>query len=127
MKKLLSGILLFAFSALSLFAQDLSGSWTVKAQIGNRDGTMQLTLTQRSNLSGKVSAGPREYPIEKGSVDSAGIIDIRLGGDKGKLAEAKITGTVDGDRLRLTIQTKKGRGEGIASRSQSWGSGSGSR
>ena len=116
MKNLILGLVL---SALSLFGQDLSGSWTLKAQVEDRDGTMQLSLTQRGNsLSGNVVGSKRDYPIKKGSVDGAGKIEIVLGGNKGALAGAKISGEVEGDHLRFTIQMKRGQGEGIASRSQ---------
>jgi len=119
MKKSILGILLLAINSLSLFGQDLSGNWTVTTQVGGRDGTIQLALTQRGNvLTGKVSGSRREFPIKKGSVDAAGNIEILLGGNKGGLAGAQITGTVEGDHLRLSIQAKKGQGEGIASRSQ---------
>jgi hypothetical protein len=82
-------------------------------------------------LGGAVSAPNRDFPITQGSVDGTGNITILLGdgggkrkggkGNKGKgggLAGAKITGSVDGDHLRLTIQTKNGQGEGIASKAQ---------
>lgn len=116
MNRLVLGLLL---PVLSLLGQDLSGKWTLKTQVGDRSGTMQLELAQRGNsLTGNASGPRREYPIQKGSVDSAGKVEILLGGNKGALAGARITGSVEGDRLRLTIQTKRGKGEAIASRSQ---------
>jgi len=117
MKKSILGLLLLGLPAL-LFGADLSGHWTVKAKEG-RERSLELVLTQRGNtLTGSVTGKRGDYPITKGSLDDAGNIEIVVGGKKGAMAGAKITGKVDGDQLRLTIQTKKGQGEAIASKTQ---------
>src|SRR5262249_48154513 len=112
------GLLLLGIHTL-LFGADLSGHWTVKAKDEGRDGSLELAITQRGNtLTGHVRGKRGELPITKGVVDDAGNIEIQVAGKKGSIAGAKITGRVDGDQLRLTIQTKKGQGEAIASKSQ---------
>lgn len=120
MKKAFFTTVLLAFGAAQLFAADISGNWSLKSQVAGREGTLQLALRQNGNsVTGKVSGPRREYSIQKGSVDDTGHIDMQLGGGKGPLAGARLTGTLEGDRLRLTIQTKRGgQGEGIATRSQ---------
>jgi hypothetical protein len=101
-----------------LFAEDLSGHWSLETNVAGRDVTLQMTLRQDGDsLSGSVSGPRREYPIQRGSVDSANNVNILLGGE-GPLAGATITGTLNGDRLRLTVHTKRGEAEGEAVRSQ---------
>jgi hypothetical protein len=118
MKKSILGLLLLGLHTL-LFGADLSGHWTVKAKDEGRERSLELALTQRGNtLTGNVTGKRGDYPITKGSLDDAGNIEILVGGKKGALAGAKITGKVDGDQLRLTSQTKKGQGEAIASKTQ---------
>lgn len=118
MKKTLFGSLLFAFATLPLLATDVSGNWRMKANAGNREATLEISLRQNGgSLTGSVSGPRRLYPIAKGSVDDSNHIQILLGG-RGPLAGAKITGTVDGDHLRLIMQAKKGQSEGLAERSR---------
>ena len=118
MTKTILGLLLLGLHTLS-FGADLSGHWTAKAKGEGRDGSLELALTQRGDaLTGNVTGKRGDFPITKGSVDDAGNIEILVGGKKGALAGAKITGRVDGDQLRLTIQTKKGQGEAVASKTQ---------
>lgn len=118
MKRAILVLLLLGLHTLS-FGADLSGRWTVKAKDEGKDRSLELALTQRGKtLTGNVTGKRGEYPITKGSLDDAGNIEILVGGKKGALAGAKITGKIDGNQLRLTIQTKKGQGEAIASKEQ---------
>ena len=118
MKRALLGTVLLAFCMVPLFAEDLSGHWSLVTNVAGRDVTLQMTIRQEGDsLRGKVAGPRREYPIQRGSVDSANNVNILLGG-KGPLAGATFTGTLNGDRLRLTVHTKSGEAEGEAVRSQ---------
>ena len=119
MRKAFLGLLLLILGSLPGFAADLSGNWTFRTTAAGYDVTLQLALKQNDDsLTGTVAGPQREYPIEKGSVDRANKIEILVGGD-GFLAGARIFGRVDGERLRLTIQTEQGQSdEGVAERSK---------
>jgi hypothetical protein len=116
MRRTLSVMLLLIFWASQLFAADVSGNWNLDVKGEGRQLTLKLALKQDGDsLTGTVSGPRRTYPITKGSVENDHI-EIVLGGD-GPLAGATISGTILGNRMRLTLQTSRGSAEGTAVRS----------
>ena len=116
MRRALSVLLLLIFWASQLFAAQVSGNWNLDLKRDGRQVTLKLTLKQDGDsLTGTVSGPRRSYPITKGSVENDHI-EIVLGGD-GPLAGARISGTVLGNRMRLTVQTSMGSSEGTAVKS----------
>ena len=118
MKKTFTAMLLAGAGTIQLLAADISGNWRLTITGGSREATLQLALRQQgSSVTGNVTGPRREYPITKGSVDGNNNIEIVLGGD-GPLGGARITGTVGGRHMRLTVHTKRGQSDGAAEKVQ---------
>jgi hypothetical protein len=113
MRRALSLMLLLVFWAPQVLAAGVSGNWSLDLKGEGRHATLKLALRQDGDsLTGTVRGPRRSYPIAKGSVEKDHI-EIELGGD-GPLAGATISGTILGDRMRLTVQTSRGSAEGTA-------------
>jgi hypothetical protein len=102
MKKALAILATVAFTAASLFASDLSGTWNAKVDLGDQTGTPTFVLKQDGEkLTGTYSGALGKAPIN-GTVKGKDVtIDFEAAGVKvhyaGKLDsdEKKMEGTVD--------------------------------
>lgn len=102
MKRAIAIWAILVFTAASLFASDLSGTWNAKVDLGDQAGTPTFVLKQNGEkLTGTYSGALGEAPI-KGTVKEKDVtIDFESSGIKvhyaGKLdsEDKKIEGTVD--------------------------------
>jgi hypothetical protein len=102
MKRAIAVWATIVFTAASLFASDLSGTWNAQVTLGDQTGTPTLVLKQNGEkLTGTYSGALGEAPLT-GTVKGKEVtIDFEASGVKvryaGKLdsEEKKIEGTVD--------------------------------
>jgi hypothetical protein len=116
MKRATAVLATIVFTAVSLFASDLSGTWNAQVTVGDQTGTPTFTLKQNGEkLTGTYSGALGEAPIN-GTVKGKDVtIDFEASGVNvhyaGKLdtEEKKIEGTVDygGQASGTFIATKK--------------------
>ena len=105
-KKLLFVVSILCALALAVFAADVSGKWTYEQSRGGNTMTSTLTLkADGAALTGSVDGGRGATEIKDGKVDGDNIsfsVTRSMGGND---FTTKYTGKLEGDTLKLTIET----------------------
>ena len=119
MRQRLTVLMLGCLAALALLAADVSGKWQAEMTTPNGDKRV-------STFNLKADGGKLTGTVEGGMGGSAEISDGKVDGDNvsfnvvrefnGNSMTLKYTGKVEGDSLKLTVETPRGSREMVAKR-----------
>ncbi len=99
---------LFALASMVVLGADVSGKWVSEAQ--GKGGPQTFTLKQSgSSLTGTVEGGRGgAVDIKDGKVDGNNVSFNVVREFNGNSMTIKYSGTVDGDTMKLTVDTGRG-------------------
>jgi hypothetical protein len=104
-------LILLAVTALAVFGADINGAWN--GSVDGPQGSMPLTLTLKAEgaeLTGTMNLMDNDMKIGKGKIDGDKIsFDVNDG-------MISVTGTVNGDEIKLHLAADAGEADALVKR-----------